>query len=165
MPIRRSCAKAYLWLRDDLEPLHLARFGTPSQREEVPLGRVSPCGSNGKKKQWIVWVDHHFLCQHFLGIHNPYFQRHGCFFLMWGCDLQKRGLYRQHGDDYMFSQQKCVQQTSWSWLIQGPTVVMSCCIHQLLHLYECGLLKLVCLYHFITPSTTIDITYILHKHP
>lgn len=97
------------------------------------------------KKQWIVWVDHHFLCQHFLGIHNPYFQRHGCFFLMWGCDLQKRGLYRQHGDDYMFSQQKCVQQTSWSWLIQGPTVVMSCCIHQLLHLYECGLLKLVCL--------------------
>ena len=104
----------------------------------------SPCGSNGEKKQWIVWVDHHFLCQHFLGIHNPYFQRHGCF-LMWGCDLQKRGLYRQHGDDYMFSQQKCVQQTSWSWLIQGPTVVMSCCIHQLLHLYECGLLKLVCL--------------------
>jgi hypothetical protein len=33
-------------------------------------------------------------------------------FLMWGCELQKRGLYRQHGDDYMFSQQKCVQQTS-----------------------------------------------------
>ena len=109
MPIRRSCAKAYLWLRDDLEPLHLARFGTPSQREEVPLGRVSPCGSNGKKKQWIVWVDHHFLCQHFLGIHNPYFQRHGCFFLMWGCDLQKTWIV----------------QTTWRWLHVFPTKVRS----------------------------------------
>lgn len=32
---------AYLWLRDDLEPLHLARFGTPSQREEVVIQMLS----------------------------------------------------------------------------------------------------------------------------
>ncbi|CAL1151686.1 unnamed protein product [Cladocopium goreaui] len=32
---------AYLWLRDALEPLHLARFGTPSKREEVVIQMLS----------------------------------------------------------------------------------------------------------------------------
>lgn len=48
---------AYLWLRDDLEPLHLARFGTPSQREEGRWSfRCSParlwgCDSFGPR--WV----------------------------------------------------------------------------------------------------------------
>eukprot|EP00435_Cladocopium_sp_Y103_P053180 s214_g17.t1 len=32
---------AYLWLRDEVEPLHLARFGTPSQREQVVIEMLS----------------------------------------------------------------------------------------------------------------------------
>lgn len=61
-----------------------------------------------EKKQWIVWVDHHFLCQHFLGIHNPYFQRHGCFFNV--------GLW--------FTKTWIVQ-TTWRWLHVFPTKVRS----------------------------------------
>ena len=112
MPIRRSCAKAYLWLRDDLEPLHLARFGTPSQREEVPLGRVRHVEAMGKKNNGLFGLIIIFYVNIFWVYITPIFRDMVVFFLMWGCDLQKRGLYRQHGDDYMFSQQKCVQQTS-----------------------------------------------------
>ena len=40
--------KAYLWLRDALEPLHLARFGTPSKREEVAQNRWVSSENMGK---------------------------------------------------------------------------------------------------------------------
>ena len=70
-------AKAYLWLRDDLEPLHLARFGTPSQREEVPDGRKpwenrgeqNPIGSLG---WWLFFQQNGFRV---LGIHSRYMLR------------------------------------------------------------------------------------------
>lgn len=111
------------------------------------------------KKQWIVWVDHHFLCQHFLGIHNPYFQRHGCFFNV--------GLWVT---------KTWIVQTTWRWLYVFPTKVRS--TNELIMVDPRTYGSYVMLYPpaltliwmwppqvslFITPSTTIDITYILHK--
>ena len=108
MPIRRSCAKAYLWLRDDLEPLHLARFGTPSQREEVPLGRVRHVEAMGKKNNGLFGLIIIFYVNIFWVYITPIFRDMVVFFNV--------GLW--------FTKTWIVQ-TTWRWLHVFPTKVRS----------------------------------------